>query len=119
MASATIKYNIHSYADAVVVLKDRYRKKIGNNTWLINYTKDTAVVKFHDTIIAVFTPRFSTFYADGWQTYTTCDRINQLIPEGWRLYQSKRQWYLWHSQGDVILPWREGFTFLTNQDRSG
>src|SRR5215472_2158404 len=94
MASATIKYNIHDYFSAESVLKGRRERKIGNNTWLIHDT-DSICVKYHATIIARFrVDGTATYNSGGWHTYTTKDRLNQLLPNRWVLYQKNWAWYL-------------------------
>lgn len=110
MASATIQYNIHSYHDAVAVLKSRGRKKIGNNTYLVRLSPERIGVKYHNTYIVMFEARCALYTSGGWHTYTTKDRLNQLLPNGWGIYQKKYHWYL--SGPDKEMHWFDGIQFL-------
>jgi len=116
MSYATIKYNIYDYFSAESVLNGRRERKIGNNTWLIHDT-DSICVKYHSTIIARFRVNgTATYNSGGWQTYTTKDRLNQLLPKPWRLYQKKHVWYLVYVvDGDWSNPieWEDGVTLST------
>jgi hypothetical protein len=113
MSSATIKYNIHNYEDAEEVLKGREQKKIGHNTWLIRRDPDTIVVKYHRTNIVVYVPGWMECYADGWETYTTKDRLNQLLPAGWSICQVKHRWYVRNHATGEQSDWYDGITFST------
>lgn len=113
MASATIQYSIHDYYSAQSVLKGRDQKKIGNNTWLIQQGEDTIVVRYHRTNIASYSPGVATFTSGGWETYTTKDRLNQLLPSRYSIFQKKHRWYLWDRLADDTSDWYDGISFPT------
>ena len=84
-----------SHAQCAEVLNGRTSVRIGHNTWLEKANCDEFVVRLHRTNILVFYPdgdvRIST---DGWETVTTKDRLNQLLPIGMRICQVKGEWYI-------------------------
>jgi hypothetical protein len=106
----TIKVNVHDYGSAERVLAGRETVKIGNNTYLVRDVYSINV-KYHNTFIASFQPGLATYRTGGWQTYTTKDRLNQLLPPGWRIYQDKYRWYL--TSDDMIIEWYDNVRLYT------
>jgi hypothetical protein len=112
MASATIQVSVHDYFSAESALKGRDSRKIGNNTYLERLVLGGIGVKYHATWIAKFYDNGQSHYTSGgWQTYTTKDRLNQLLPPGYTLYQKKHVWYLWHRPSDVTCEWQDVMVF--------
>jgi hypothetical protein len=75
------------YQKALALLKtarDKCRKPIANNTWLIldTNTNDIAV-RLHHTDILTFKPDGSIILdTGGWKTMVTKDRMNEFLPQG-------------------------------------
>ena len=113
MASATIQYSIHDYYSAQSVLKGRDTKKIGNNTYLIRAGEDAIYVRYHRTNIVVYSPGVAVYTDGGWQTYTTKDRLNQLLPNRYTIFQKKHRWYLWDRVSDSTEEWLGGVSLPT------
>lgn len=81
----------NSFTDADHILGNRHRKKIGHNTYLQrNHSVIDAI--YHSTAVVTYSPN-GTMQAStgGWQTVTTKDRLNQLLPA--RVWSERGSWY--------------------------
>lgn len=70
------------------------RRKLANNTYAERRGDGEIAIRLHATDIL-------TFHADGsvgvdtggWHTRTTKDRLNEYLPNGYRIVQDRSQWY--------------------------
>jgi hypothetical protein len=68
------------------------RRKLGNNTYLVERDGDYAV-RLHDTdVVTIHKDGTYTLDTGGWQTVTTKDRINAFSPA--RVWSDRGVWYL-------------------------
>lgn len=75
-----------TYAAASARIGKRERIVIGNNTILRYDGPDAFAVRLHATNVLTFTADgWTIIRSGGWETPTTSDRINQLLPAGWRV----------------------------------
>lgn len=101
------------YQDLLDKLRGRARRKIGNNTYLVNHGESIAVL-FHATdVVTAFKDGKIVVDSGGWQPQgdkinygwrsppgtTTRDRINSNLDSGWKIYQLKHVWY-WFNVGN-------------------
>ena len=71
--------------------------KIGNNTWLLKTNKGYGI-KYHNTVIIEILPHdLYVLNVNGWETSTTKQRMNQLLPV--YIYSEKGVWYF-NKSGD-------------------
>lgn len=90
-----------NYQDAANKLKGKTEKRIGNNTTL-KYDLDDYVIRYHNTdIIRIHADNTYTLNTDGFLTYTTKERINNLTPA--KIYQKAGIWYLGINAHQSIL----------------
>ena len=85
-----------NYQEAAAQLTGRnsQRRKVGNNTYLERRGEDIAL-RLHNTDIITFHPNGdTTLDTGGWTTVTTKARMNEFMPAGWYISQSKGQWYI-------------------------
>lgn len=68
-----------NYSQALAKLKNRSRKKLKLNTWLLRQT-DSIVVRLYNTDIIAFYPDRVVLNSGGWHTPTTSRRINEYSP---------------------------------------
>lgn len=103
-----------SYREALDRLNGRASVKLCNNTVLfVNETAQgigDAYVRLHNTIIVTFREDGNIVELDsgGWQTVTTKARMNNLLPNGFRVYsKGKRVWALYQN-GEYIKDYEDG-----------
>ena len=88
----------------------RSRRRVGNNTWLIDCTADDKIkLRLHNTDIVVFTPHGMTLNSGGWRTITTLHRMNQWIAP-WHITQRDYEWYLSRNDATecVVIDYADG-----------
>lgn len=91
---ARFKTNIQSYDCADRFLGTRNERQLAHNTTVSRFAV-WIDVQYHWTVIV-------RYYRDGrvrldsggWQTVTTKQRINELLPPGFRLLQKDFRWYV-------------------------
>lgn len=77
-----------------------YQRKVAGNTWLKRRAGNEAdgyavALQYHDTDVVTFRPDGGmVLNSGGWHTVTTKERINWCLPDGFRLSQVKRVWYI-------------------------
>ena len=110
-----------TYAQATQFLgqgRDKSSRPFANNT-RIETRQDGIAIKLHATDIATILPDDGVTLRDGgWRTVTTKDRMTNSLPQGWRLYSHKGEWYLtfggWegdllsHLYKDGVTVWPDG-----------
>lgn len=114
-------------------LGGRPRRKIANNTYILDHG-DRLAVRLHQTdVVTAYPDGRIVVDSGGWRpggdkvSYgwrnppgkTTLDRISGHLSSGWRIYQKQNEWYWYnHSTGvgnwddDVRLPYDDGDTIF-------
>jgi len=98
-------------AAALLTGRNAQRRKVGNNTYLNRRGEDIAVT-LHETDIITYHPSgYITLRTidrgRDWRTVTTKARMNEHL-EGWRISQSKGQWYITDSEHNDIALYADG-----------
>ena len=75
------------------IINGKIEKKIGNNTVSSIYD-DEIIITLHNSSIVRLRKDNVFFRLAGWNTVTTRERINQFLPEHWRLFTEKFVPYL-------------------------
>lgn len=70
------------------IIEGKLEKKIGNNTVSRVYD-DEIIITLHNSSIVRLQKNRVFFRFAGWNTVTTRERINQLLPEYWRIFNEK------------------------------
>lgn len=87
-----------TYKDAALLLGNKPKRKLGNNTYLVRHAEDALGVKLHETIVVyIFKSGVYQYDSGGWQTVTTKYRINEYGPV--KIHQKNNIWYI----GDYIF----------------
>lgn len=98
-------------------------KKVSHNT--VEYTRKdgTRVIRFHLTDIVEFLTDGSVrLNSGGFRTFTTKDRLNQYVPQGWRIWAEKGTWYVGKGNYQGIQTryvFCDGITFHTDGTVTG
>ncbi len=87
-----------SYQDCEAIFYGSRRRKLANNTTL--WASEDCEPEFFE--ITLHSTTVFMFYRDGsfelnsggWKTVTTKERLNRYLPDGWRVYQLKFEWWL-------------------------
>lgn len=96
----------YSYEGWLSLLNGQHAKRIGHNTYLVRndgFDPPAVSIRLHSTYIV-------TFYADGgmrlnsggWQSATTKNRMNAVLPQRCGVYQDNHVWYVY--QNGVTSP---------------
>jgi hypothetical protein len=97
---ARLKADIRSYEDADRFLGNKDTRQLAANTWVQRSPDEEGkpkliVVVLHRTsIVSYFSDGRIMLNSGGYETATTKDRINKLLPPGYSLYQEKNKWWL-------------------------
>ena len=84
-----------SFHDALTLLGDADQRTVDRNTLLLPMPDGSIGLKFHRTVVLRFNPSGTiTLDADGFRTSTTKERMNQALPEGFRIFQRANVWHL-------------------------
>ncbi len=75
--------------------KSNERKKIANNTYAVRLDDGAIAIRLHQTNIVTFYPS-GDFKLDngGYETNVTLARINEYIPQGYKVMRVKGRWFL-------------------------
>ena len=89
-------------------------KKIGNNTFEVNYNNGDRVIRLHNTNIITFKNDGSIILnSGGWKTLTTKDRINNF--SGLTICQKAYNWYvIIKNDYNNLIAFYDGMTFNSN-----
>jgi len=81
-------------------------KVVGRSTLRIEYTDGREAVRLHHTDITTKYPDGRVVLnSGGWMTPTTKERLAFGLPDGWRVYQENKVWYLYRANG-IVDPWK-------------
>jgi hypothetical protein len=96
-----------TYAAAETLLNGRSSRRIGHNTTL-HTVADGIAVRYHSTdIVTLSADGWLTMRTDGWDTVTTWQRINALLPGPWSVHSDHGSRML-YSGGRPITPYADG-----------
>lgn len=87
---------IQSYQDAKNFLsegRNPLERPYANNTRIYD-RGDSITVEYHGNEVVTFYPNKTRFDSCGWRTFTTKERLNWFLPDGFYVYQEKGIWYL-------------------------
>lgn len=83
-----------NYQSAKELIKNRESKKLANNTYLM-WSGENLTVELHNSPILTFYPNGDTMIdLCGWNTMTTRDRINEFLPQEFKVSTDKGILYL-------------------------
>lgn len=111
-----IGQHVHDFDSAKRFLGNREERKLANNTIIAWRTKPfqdgggTIGVRLHGTwIVQYHEDGTVTLDSGGWETTTTKQRINQLLPPPFGISQEKFKWWL-HLPGGKRVAYHDGMT---------
>lgn len=92
-----------------ITLDSKACKQPARNTLDYIAPDGTRRIRLHDTDVVTIDKRGNiTLDSGGWQTVTTKDRMNQVLPSGWAVY-SNRGWLIRTPKGE--FPYADGAKF--------
>jgi len=113
------QYSYDNLYDFIRKGKSKAERKVENNT-TARFDHDNIIVRLHDTDIAeLFPDKTIILSSGGYQTMTTKDRLNKIIPEGFNLYQQFGLWFLSDYQNDKVYPFCDGIMILPDRTVTG
>lgn len=75
--------------------KTKESKKIANNTYAVRLEDGSIAIRLYETNIVTFYPTGDFKLSNGgFETATTFSRINEYIPQGYKVMRTKGQWFL-------------------------
>ena len=110
-----IRLNFLTLSDCERLLKSKDSKKLKNNTYLIkdNYQENTYHVRYWSTDILTISEEGWFYRTGGYETVTTKERLNQLLPAGYYISQKNFVWYL--SDGEDTIEFDGHFQLTTDK----
>ena len=100
------------------VLGNKDGRVIGNNTRVMFADADSydpVAIRLHSTNVV-------TFYRDGrivldsggWQTVTTKDRMNSVLPQRFRVFAKDHVWFVSDNRTGSTIPFSDGMTLVND-----
>lgn len=99
-----------AYDEALAFLGKRDAKKAGPNTDVIR-GDGNVLVRYHGNLIVIYEPGRITLNSQGYRTYTTKERINWFLPEGYGLFQKRGEWFVQGPGGTE--PFKDGMVLAS------
>lgn len=111
-----------TFEDLERFLGDKPERTLAHNTRILALGNGTFGIQLHRTVIFTFwrepgdvtrdLPRSWSFSLNsgGYETVTTKQRMNALLPAGYRVFAEKFQWYVKTPDGQVVR-FHDGITF--------
>lgn len=104
-------YTYESLKNHIMTGKSKYERKIAHNT-IARFENDNIVIRFHDIDIGVYDRNGDIkIFTGGWKTFTTKERLNDLIPNPYRIYQDHGVWYIWDYKSQNTYVYQDGIVF--------
>lgn len=91
-------------------LNGRQSRRLAHNTYAELDDDGSVGVRFHATRILTFHPEGTfTVSTGGWRTVTTKQRLNALLPAGFRIFSERYAWQIATPEG--TFPFEDGDTW--------
>jgi hypothetical protein len=95
---------IKSYSDADAYLGSKAYRKLCGNTYVERINSLTIGVRYQATIVVYYHSDGSITLDSGcWRTVTTKSRMNNLLPDGYRVSQKNFDWFVRTPKGDLAF----------------
>jgi hypothetical protein len=104
---------INNWFAADTYLGKSIAKKLAHNTWLVR-RDDCIEVTYHGHTIARYWNHreYMSVSSCGYRTSTTKERISQLMPNQYSLYQKNFEWFVWNRDKDTTVPFEDNMTIF-------
>lgn len=107
--------SVSDYQSADRFLGGKEEKKLAHNTKIYRGGEGSIGVVLHRTTIVRYRADGTIELDSGrYRTKTTAQRINQLLPPGYGLYQKRYDWFVRTPQGDIDF--EDGMVLSTDRD---
>jgi len=107
MANLTLHGGSYADLDAALGPK-KSRRTVGHNTFIQHNANGIALYLHGTPVYWVDDHDVMTLNSGGYETPTTKDRINQMLPASVGVIQKKFRWYLWNRHTGGETPFRDG-----------
>jgi len=108
----------NTYTDAQTLLGDADERTVDRNTILLPMPDGSIGLKFHRTVILRYNADGTmTVDAGGFRTSTTKERLNQAMPEGFRIYSKGGTWKVDAPNGETY-DFQDGWKIIPEAARS-
>ena len=95
-------------------LSGHQSRRLAHNTYAELDPDGSVGVRFHTTRILTFHPADTfTVSSGGWRTVTTKQRLNALLPAGYRIHSNRFAWYITTPEG--VFPFEDGDEWKTGE----
>jgi len=90
--------------------RNRERRKLANNTYAERRGDSVIAIRLHNTDILTYDRETGdvTVTSGGWKTTTTKNRLNEYLPNGYRIYQARGVWYWGDNAYNRIAVYADG-----------
>jgi hypothetical protein len=110
----------HAYFDARELIEARRASarqsvKLAHNTYLTNLRNGEMVITYHGNPIIRMSSDGITLDSCGWRTFTTKERFNWFLPEGFRVCQEKKVWWV-YGENHYRARFVDGMTLPVEED---
>ena len=113
------QYEYSNLYDFIRKGRSKAERKVENNT-IVRFDRDHIIVRLHDTDIAVLFPdRTIILSSGGYKTHTTKDRLDKIVPDGFRVYQKLGLWFIWQYKTDKTYPFCDDIMILPDLSVTG
>ena len=108
----------NTYTEARELLGSRDARTVDRNTLLLPMPDGSIGLKYHRTVIVRYNEDgTATVDSGGWLTSTTKERMNQALPEGFRIFQRAKVWYVDAPDGSTH-EFHDGWKCIPEQARA-
>lgn len=109
MSVSVHRLSAFSFEDLRRLAGDMSRpSKLAHNTTIRHEGGDVIVRLHHTDILTVHPDDSFTLNTGGWETTTTKQRLNALLPRGYRIFSNSFKWYVSTPSGEI--PFYDGMT---------
>lgn len=100
----------HDYDGYAAILGDRYERRIGHNTSVIRVSEDSVGIRLHWTTVVTF-HRDGRIWLNsgGYQSVTTKQRMNAVLPQHLGVVQSAYIWYVTNRRDGSRHTFHDGY----------
>lgn len=107
-----------TYAEARDLMPADGARAVDRNTLIIDMPDGSIGLKFHRTVILRYNPDGTTTVdAGGYRTSTTKERMNQALPEGFRIFAKGGTWFVDAPNGETY-EFQDGYKCIPESART-
>jgi len=108
----------NSYAEARDLMPADGARTVDRNTLIVEMPDGSIGLKFHRTVILTYNVDGTmTVDSGGYRTSTTKERMNQALPDGFRIFAKRGTWYVDAPNGETY-EFQDGYKVIPASARA-